>query len=122
MLFFIKFLDLISMEAARGQQSGVDHPTDETEVPMDGMSQQCKQHIHIINVVEWFSQDGDELKMWCSEFETMACRDHIHLARQAMRVNVLWKQPQLLRLNQQFDQIFQVRRKYLSFFYSCSNL
>ena len=73
------------------------------------MAQQQKQHVHIINVVEWFSQDGDELKMWCSEFDTLACRDHINLARQAMRVNVLWKQPQLLRLHQQFDQIFQVK-------------
>ena len=52
------------------------------------MAQQQKQHVHIINVVEWFSQDGDELKMWCSEFDTLACRDHINLARQAMRVNV----------------------------------
>ena len=62
-----------------------------------------------IDVFEWFNPNGDELKMWCSEFDTLACRDHIHLARQAMRVNVLWKQPQLLRLHQQFDQIFQVR-------------
>ena len=121
----VKFLDLISMEAARSHQSGVDHPTDETEVPMEdestqmsfqdssspmtAMSQQHKQHIHIINVVEWFSQDGDELKMWCSEFDNMACRDHMHLARKAMRVNVLWKQPQLLNLHQNFNQIFQVR-------------
>jgi len=49
--------------------------------------------------------------MWCSEFDTLACRDHILLARQAMRVNVLWKQPQLLRLHQQFDQIFQFYHK-----------
>ena len=77
--------------------------------PLASMAQQQKQHVHIINVVEWFSQDGDELKMWCSEFDTLACRDHINLARQAMRVNVLWKQPQLLRLHQQFDQIFQVK-------------
>ena len=93
--------------------------------PLASMAQQQKQHVHIINVVEWFSQDGDELKMWCSEFDTLACRDHINLARQAMRVNVLWKQPQLLRLHQQFDQIFQVRLKYLSSFYcgrSCEKI
>ena len=82
--------------------------------PLASMAQQQKQHVHIINVVEWFSQDGDELKMWCSEFDTLACRDHIGLARQAMRVNVLWKQPQLLRLHQQFDQIFQVFIKVFS--------
>ena len=80
----------------------------ESSSPLASMAQQQKQHVHIINVVEWFSQDGDELKMWCSEFDTLACRDHINLARQAMRVNVLWKQPQLLRLHPQFDQIFQV--------------
>jgi len=131
----VKFLDLISVvEAASGlrghgadKHMHSDQPTDETEVPMEdestqmsfqdsssplaSMAQQQKQHVHIINVVEWFSQDGDELKMWCSEFDTLACRDHIGLARQAMRVNVLWKQPQLLRLHQQFDQIFQFYHK-----------
>ena len=46
--------------------------------------------------------------MWCAEFANLACRNHIDLARKSMRVNVLWKQPQLLRLHESFDQIFQV--------------
>jgi len=130
----VKFLDLIKLEAAtvRGHRShqSQDQPTDETEVHMEDETTQMsfqdsssplahptspvtqsKQHVHIIDVFEWFSPNGDELKMWCSEFDTLACRDHIHLARQAMRVNVLWKQPQLLRLHQQFDQIFQFYHK-----------
>jgi len=130
----VKFLDLIKLEAAtvRGHRShqSQDQPTDETEVHMEDETTQMsfqdsssplahptspvtqsKQHVHIIDVFEWFNPNGDELKMWCSEFDTLACRDHIHLARQAMRVNVLWKQPQLLRLHQQFDQIFQFYHK-----------
>jgi len=71
----------------------------------------CVSHVHIIDVVQWFSPGGAELKIWCSEFATLACQDHLHLARQAMRVNVLWKQPQLLKLHQNFDQIFQFYQK-----------
>ena len=60
--------------------------------------------------MDWFEHtNGSELKYWCSEFAANVCQNHIDLARKAMRVNILWKQPQLLRLHESFDQIFQVR-------------
>merc|ERR1711976_427798 len=95
----VKFLDLIVQDL---DQVG------EQEEPMD---QAISGRVNLIDVVQWFSDSGEELQMWCAEFADLACRDHIHLARQAMRVNVLWKQPQLLRLHQQFDQIFQFYHK-----------
>ena len=93
----VKFLDLIA----------VDHHPDvsDLEEPMD---QAISGRVNLIDVIQWFSANGEELQMWCAEFADLACRDHLGLARQAMRVNVLWKQPQLLRLHQDYDQIFQV--------------
>ena len=92
----VKFLDLIVQDLdALGEQ----------EEPMD---QAISGRVNLIDVVQWFSDSGEELQMWCAEFADLACRENLSLARQAMRVNVLWKQPQLLRLHQDYDQIFQV--------------
>ena len=69
-----------------------------------------KRHYRLVEVMDWFEHtNGSELKYWCSEFAANVCQNHIDLARKAMRVNILWKQPQLLRLHESFDQIFQVR-------------
>ena len=69
-----------------------------------------KRHYSLVEVMDWFEHtNGSELKYWCSEFAANVCQNHIDLARKAMRVNILWKQPQLLRLHESFDQIFQVR-------------
>ena len=68
-----------------------------------------KRHYRLVEVMDWFEHtNGSELKYWCSEFAANVCQNHIDLARKAMRVNILWKQPQLLRLHESFDQIFQV--------------
>ena len=118
----IKFLDLVKPNETK---------IDETEaemVPMDDESSSpdqttatsstsamsksttstMKHHLSLLETLDWFNSDGSDLKMWCAEFATLACQNHIELARKAMRVNVLWKQPQLLRLHESFDQIFQV--------------
>ena len=117
----IKFLDLVKPNETK---------IDETEaemVPMDDESSSpdqttatsstsamskstttIKHHLSLLETLDWFNADGSDLKMWCAEFATLACQNHIELARKAMRVNVLWKQPQLLRLHESFDQIFQV--------------
>ena len=69
-----------------------------------------RRHYSLVEVMDWFEHtNGSELKYWCSEFAANVCQNHIDLARKAMRVNILWKQPQLLRLHESFDQIFQVR-------------
>ena len=68
-----------------------------------------KRHYSLVEVMDWFEHtNGSELKYWCSEFAANVCQNHINLARKAMRVNVLWKQPQLLQLPKNFHQIFQV--------------
>ena len=79
-----------------------------------------KRHYRLVEVMDWFEHtNGSELKYWCSEFAANVCQNHIDLARKAMRVNILWKQPQLLRLHESFDQIFQVRLFYLLFLAVC---
>ena len=73
-----------------------------------------KRHYRLVEVMDWFEHtNGSELKYWCSEFAANVCQNHIDLARKAMRVNILWKQPQLLRLHESFDQIFQVQYFFL---------
>ena len=116
----VKFLNLVTTPrtgpiSGSGYQETDEVPMEEEEDSLAGGASgstpgavTTPPHINISNVMEWFSPEGAELKMWCSEFASLACKDHIMLARQAMRVNVLWKQPQLLRLHRNFDQIFQV--------------
>ena len=81
-----------------------------------------KRHYSLVEVMDWFEHtNGSELKYWCSEFAANVCQNHIDLARKTMRVNILWKQPQLLRLPKSFDQIFHVRflkeQQYSAVFY-----
>ena len=79
-----------------------------------------KRHYRLVEVMDWFEHtNGSELKYWCSEFAANVCQNHIDLARKAMRVNILWKQPQLLRLHESFDQIFQVRFSKSTTLFSC---
>lgn len=109
----IKFLDLVKRNETK---------LDETEemVPMDDESTMPaaeqhkmtkKHHLSLLETLDWFTPDGSDLNKWCAEFATLACQNHIELARKSMRVNVLWKQPQLLRLHESFDQIFQYYHK-----------
>ena len=80
---------------------------DLTEVLMDH-DDDSHINVNIVDTLDWFSPDGAEMKMWCSEFANLACKDHLNLARKFMRISGIWKQPQLLMLHQNFDQIFQV--------------
>ena len=67
-------------------------------------------HSSLLEVMYLFQHTNiSELKYWCSEFVESVCQNHINLARKAMRMNTLWKQPQLLRLPDSFDQIFEVK-------------
>lgn len=80
------------------------HPTTDSDMrnPCDGL---------FADTIESFTINSTEVKMWCSEFATVACADHLDVARQAMRVNVLWKQPTLLKLHNSFDHLFQYYHK-----------
>ena len=113
----VKFLDLVGKtgetleeteEVPMEQESMGFASSSNTSLSNTSNASVASKHVTISHVVDWFSPEGQELKMWCSEFATLVCKDHLDLARQAMRVNVLWKQPQLLRLHRNFDQIFQV--------------
>jgi len=85
--------------------------TSSTSAMSKSTTSTMKHHLSLLETLDWFNADGSDLKMWCAEFATLACQNHIELARKAMRVNVLWKQPQLLRLHESFDQIFQYYHK-----------
>ena len=67
-------------------------------------------HCSLLEVMNLFQKTNiSELKYWCLEFVESVCQNHINLARKAMRMNTLWKQPQLLKLPKSFDQIFEVK-------------
>jgi hypothetical protein len=114
----IKFLDLktkvfIKTPDDLEQDSTEEKPMDDSsnfqvEAGAAAATAIARSNISMVDILDWFHSDGAELNLWCLEFANLACRDHISLARQAMRVNVLWKQPSLLRLHESFDQIFQV--------------
>ena len=97
----VKFLDLVQATTSSDLDDVV--PMDSEDVSF----QPIAKRVAIVDCIEWF-KNGDELTQWASEFVQLACKDHLPLARKAMRVNVLWKQPQLLKLHQNFDLIFQV--------------
>jgi len=113
----IKFLDLVKRPEMQLDETE-EVPMDESSTPsMAFHGQQMrnannKRHYRLVEVMDWFEHtNGSELKYWCSEFAANVCQNHIDLARKAMRVNILWKQPQLLRLHESFDQIFQYYQK-----------
>jgi hypothetical protein len=50
---------------------------------------------------------GDDLQRWCLNFAPVVrrmCKE----AKQLLQVNLLWRQPTLLRVPKNYDEIFQV--------------
>ena len=113
----VRFLDLEddppivpSQDHSQPQSEDIHMQDEEAEVAASGSHPlSASNFVTVISTLEWFKDDGSEMKTWLTEFATLACKDQLALARQYMRVNILWKQPSLLRLNSNFDNIFQVR-------------
>lgn len=63
--------------------------------------------VEICDGLNLFSSDRCEIDVWCQGFFPAIARS-VTMSRQLLLVNILWKQPSLLRVPKNYDVIFQV--------------
>ena len=61
-----------------------------------------------ISGLHWFTGDASEFLLWLESLRAAVCPPNLTLVRKALRISLIWKQPKLLRLPKNYDQIFQV--------------
>ena len=60
--------------------------------------------------LNWFTEDRREIETWCRGFHEIA-RFNAGEAKRLLLVNLLWKQPALLRVPKNYDVVFQFYHK-----------
>ena len=84
--------------------------TERDEAMMDDSSAMSQQILSTsVSALNWFTSEGREFVSWLESLKSSIgqVRD-VTLLRKALKVNLTWKQPKLLSLPKNYDQIFQV--------------
>jgi len=63
----------------------------------------------VVTGLRWFTPDGAELARWCKELVSNLSLPAKSAVTLSVGLSAQWKQPRLLKLPRNYDQIFQVR-------------
>ena len=61
-----------------------------------------------LSALNWISADSSELPMLLESFKSSVSMNYLDFFRRSLKMTIVWKQPRLLRLPKNYDQIFQV--------------
>jgi hypothetical protein len=67
--------------------------------------------VSTLSALSWFTADSSELMLWLEGFKSSVTTLNLQFMRKALKLSLVWKQPRLLRLPKNYDQIFQASFK-----------
>jgi len=100
-----RFLELIHVDRKTSRDDNdMDDSTMSTPLSTIRHDESSESGLH------WFTGDASEFLLWLESLRAAVCPSNLSLVRKALRISLIWKQPKLLRLPKNYDQIFQVCR------------
>ena len=64
--------------------------------------------VSTLAALNWFTNDSSEMLLWLESLKSSVSSLNLAIIRKALKISLVWKQPKLLRLPKNYDQIFQV--------------
>ena len=64
--------------------------------------------VSTLSALNWFTNDSSEMLLWLESLKSSVSTLNLAIIRKALKISLVWKQPKLLRLPKNYDQIFQV--------------
>ena len=105
---FDKLATFLKIKSADNVVMRDDTDMDDSSMSSMIVAPSSSKFVSTLTSLKWFTTGATELFVWLESFKSSIAMSNVDFVRKALKISLVWKQPKLLILPKNYDQIFQV--------------